>query len=151
MAAKSKNLSIIDKDLKVEGELSSEGKLVIKGVVQGIISGDSVIIAEEGQVYSNMEVSDMTIGGVFEGQVKASGKVVILSSGKCTGTVTCNDLIVESGGIINAEVICTKDDGMTSRESTEEKIKGFKKRWGKKEPKIEPVLVDDPERDEKIL
>lgn len=149
MAAKSKNLSIIDKDLKVQGELSSEGKLVIKGVVQGTIAGDSVIIAEEGQVYSNMEVCDMTIGGVFEGQVKASGKVVILSSGKCTGTVTCNDLIVESGGIINAEVNCTRDSNNGQGIFNGEKVKSFKKKWGKKEPVIE--AVPEEEKGEKIL
>lgn len=149
MAAKSKNLSIIDKDLKVQGELSSEGKLVIKGIVQGTIAGDSVIIAEEGQVYSNMEVCDMTIGGVFEGQVKASGKVVILSSGKCTGTVTCNDLIVESGGIINAEVNCTRDSNNGQGIFNGEKVKSLKKKWGKKESAIKAVAEE--EKGEKIL
>jgi len=132
VAVKTKNLSIIDNDLRVEGELSSEGKLVIKGIVKGSISGESVIIAEEGQVYSDMEVNDVTIGGVFEGAVKARGKVVILSSGKCTGTVTCNDLIVESGGIINAEIICTKDDGHYIEKISSVKEKQPKKKWLKK-------------------
>lgn len=152
MASKTKNLSIIDKDLKVEGELSCEGKLVIKGIVQGSISGDSVIIAEEGQVFSDMEVSDMTIGGVFEGKVTASGKVVILSSGKCTGTVTCNDLIVESGGIINAEVICTKDDGEISRGMLKEtREKTNKKRWGRKSRQDKKNQEDEESKEEKIL
>lgn len=145
MAAKTKNLSIIDNDLRVEGELSSEGKLVIKGIVKGSISGESVIIAEEGQVYSDMEVNDVTIGGVYEGAVKAKGKVVILASGKCTGTVTCNDLIVESGGIINAEIICTRDDGHFIEKNTPEKDNHNKKKWLKKkddkaEPKEEKIL-----------
>ncbi|MGE4520753.1 MAG: polymer-forming cytoskeletal protein [Desulfobacteraceae bacterium] len=132
MAVKTKNLSIIDNDLRVEGELSSEGKLVIKGIVKGTITGESLIIAEEGQVYSDMEVNDVTIGGVYEGNVKAKGKVVILSSGKCTGTVTCNDLIVESGGIINAEIICTRDDGHFAGKETLEKESSGKKKWLKK-------------------
>lgn len=148
MAGKTKNLSIIDKDLKVEGELSSEGKLVIKGVVKGSITGESVIIAEEGQVYSDMEVNDLTIGGGFEGKVQALGKVVILSSGKCTGTVTCNDLIVESGGIINAEVVCTKDEGEVSKGFLKEvKANTDKKKWLKKKDKDE----NEKDKDEKVL
>jgi len=148
VAGKTKNLSIIDKDLKVEGELSSEGKLVIKGVVKGSITGESVIIAEEGQVYSDMEVNDLTIGGGFEGKVQALGKVVILSSGKCTGTVTCNDLIVESGGIINAEVVCTKDEGEVSKGFLKEvKANTDKKKWLKKKDKDE----NEKDKDEKVL
>ncbi|MGM0417388.1 MAG: bactofilin family protein [Thermodesulfobacteriota bacterium] len=148
MGGKTKNLSIIDKDLRVEGELSSEGKLVIKGVVKGSISGESVIIAEEGQVYSDMEVNDLTIGGGFEGKVQALGKVVILSSGKCTGTVTCNDLIVESGGIINAEVVCTKDEGEVSKGFLKEvKANTDKKKWLKKKDKDE----NNKDKDEKVL
>jgi cytoskeletal protein CcmA (bactofilin family) len=148
VAGKTKNLSIIDKDLKVEGELSSEGKLVIKGVVKGSIIGESVIIAEEGQVYSDMEVNDLTIGGGFEGKVQALGKVVILSSGKCTGTVTCNDLIVESGGIINAEVVCTKDEGEVSKGFLKEvKANTDKKKWLKKKDKDE----NEKDKDEKVL
>lgn len=131
-ANKTKNLSIIDNDLRVEGELSSEGKLVIKGIVKGTISGESLIIAEEGQVYSDMEVNDVTIGGVYEGKINAKGKVVILSSGKCTGTVTCNDLIVESGGIINAELICTRDDGNMSSRTHLVKEGTGKKKWLRK-------------------
>lgn len=145
MTAKTKNLSIIDNDLRVEGELSSEGKLVIKGIVKGSISGESVIIAEEGQVYSDMEVNDVTIGGVYEGAVKAKGKVVILASGKCTGTVTCNDLIVESGGIINAEIICTRDDGHFIEKNASEKGGLTKKKWlKKKEEKLD-------KKEEKVL
>lgn len=147
MAAKEKNLSIIDRDLKVEGELSCEGKLVIKGVVQGAIAGQSVIIAEEGKVFSDMSVEDITIGGVFEGKVNAKGKVVILSSGRCTGTVTCNDLIVESGGIINAEIMCTKDDGKDHKGIDAVKPFPSKKRWGRKKDKAD----DLDENDQKVL
>lgn len=151
MAVKTKNLSIIDKDLRVEGELSCEGKLVVKGIVKGSIKGESIIIAEEGQVYSNMEVSDMTIGGVFEGELSAAGKVVILSSGKCTGTVTCNDLIVESGGIINAEVICTKDAGDIKKGLLKDTKEGAgKKKWGRKDKK-DLGNNNESSKEEKIL
>ena len=39
MKNKSKDFSIIDKELTVDGIISSKGKLVIKGVVKGTLIG----------------------------------------------------------------------------------------------------------------
>ncbi len=104
------NLSIIDKDLKIDGSLTSRGKLIIKGSLKGRIDGEIVIIAKEGIVDSDARVSSMTIGGSFKGEITASKELIILSTGRCEGKVACKDLIVENGGILNAEVICIKSD-----------------------------------------
>ncbi|HCY84342.1 MAG TPA: polymer-forming cytoskeletal protein [Desulfobacteraceae bacterium] len=101
------NLSIIDKELKIEGSISSTGKLIIKGQVTGTIDGDVVIIAEDGRVdSSSTRVSSLTIGGNFQGEVTASKELIILSTGTCAGKVECQDLIVENGGVLNADVAC---------------------------------------------
>ena len=44
----SKDFSIIDKGLTVDGTISSKGKLLIKGTVKGTLLGENVIIAKEG-------------------------------------------------------------------------------------------------------
>lgn len=103
----SKNLSIIDRELKIEGSISSNGTLIIKGQVTGTIEGDIVIVAEDGRVNSSAtKVSSITIGGNFQGDLTASKELIVLSTGICSGKVTCKDLIVENGGILNAEVSC---------------------------------------------
>lgn len=101
---KSRNLSIIDRDLTVEGSITSQGRLVIKGTVKGAIDGEDVIIAEEGFVSSNINVTNLTIGGIFQGEITASEELVILSTGHCSGKVVCRNLVVEGGGKLNAEV-----------------------------------------------
>jgi cytoskeletal protein CcmA (bactofilin family) len=109
----SQNLSIIDKELKIEGSISSRGKLIIKGQVSGTIKGDVVIIAEDGIVDStSTEVSSITIGGKFQGEIVASKELIILATGTCVGKVECKDLIVENGGILNAEVSCKTSSNM---------------------------------------
>ncbi|MBU0994717.1 MAG: polymer-forming cytoskeletal protein [Proteobacteria bacterium] len=107
---KSQNLSIIDKDLTVEGSIASQGRLVIKGTVKGAIVGEDVIIAEEGMVFSNIKVVNLTIGGVFKGEISASEELVILSTGDCSGKVVCKNLVVEGGGKLNAEVFSSVGD-----------------------------------------
>lgn len=122
----SKNLSIIDKELKIEGSISSTGKLIIKGQVTGIIEGDVVIIAEDGQVNSSgTNVSSMTIGGSFQGEVTATKELIILATGTCAGKVECKDLIVENGGILNAEVSCKTSNKLSA--STDSKVIGTNK------------------------
>lgn len=106
MKSKSKDFSIIDKELTVDGKISTKGKLVIKGVVKGVLTGDVVIIAEEGAVFADTKVTSMTIGGTFEGEIEASSELIILPTGKCSGRVICKDFVVEPGGILNAQVNC---------------------------------------------
>jgi cytoskeletal protein CcmA (bactofilin family) len=107
--SKSKDFSIIDKELTVDGKVSTKGKLVIKGVVKGTLTGDVVVIAEEGAVFADTKVTSMTIGGTFEGEIEASKELIILPTGKCSGRVICKDFIVEPGGILNAQVNCITD------------------------------------------
>ena len=102
----SENFSIIEKELTIDGTVSTTGRLIVKGILKGTIIGKNVVIAEEGSVYANVKVASMTIGGTFEGEIRASKKLVLLSTGKCTGKVVCKDLVIETGAILNAQVTC---------------------------------------------
>lgn len=106
MKNESKDFSIIDKELTIDGTVSTNGRLIIKGVVKGTLVGKDVVIAEEGAVYADAEVASITIGGIFEGQVRASKELIILSTGSCKGKIVCKDFSVEAGGILNAHVTC---------------------------------------------
>jgi len=103
-----KDFSIIDKALTVDGTLTTQGRLVIKGTVKGALEGDTVVIAKEGSVYADTKVASMTIGGTFEGEIHASKELIILSTGNCSGHVECKDFVVEAGGVLNAQVTCIK-------------------------------------------
>ena len=102
----SEDFSIIDKELTIDGTVSTTGRLIVKGILKGTIIGENVVIAEEGSVYANVKVASMTIGGTFEGEIRALKKLILLSTGKCTGKVVCKDLVIETGAILNAQVTC---------------------------------------------
>jgi cytoskeletal protein CcmA (bactofilin family) len=111
----SKNLSIIDRDLILDGKISSKGSLVIRGKVNGILTGEKVVIAEEGSVFAEAEVASLTVGGIFEGEIRASKELIILSTGSVKGTVYCSSLTVESGGLLNAGVTFFSTDTIDMR------------------------------------
>ena len=108
MRIKAKNISIIDQETIVDGTFSWKGKLIIKGTVKGTLSGDVITIAKEGAVYAAIKAASFTIGGIFEGDIEEADELIILSTGNCSGKIICKELIVEAGGILNAEVTCTK-------------------------------------------
>lgn len=102
----SEDFSIIDKELTIDGTVSTNGRLIVKGILKGTVIGKNVVIAEEGSVYANVKVGSITIGGTFEGEIRALKELILLSTGKCTGKVVCKDLVIETGGILNAQVTC---------------------------------------------
>lgn len=109
MGNKNSNISIFDNELRLKGVFSFKGKLIIKGSFEGTIAGENLIIAEEGVVLAEINAESVTIGGRFEGYITALNEVVILSTGICTGKISCKSLVVETGGLLNGDIRCTKD------------------------------------------
>jgi len=107
VAKKPETLSIIDKGMNVDGKIKCDGKLIIKGEVNGDIESETVIIAREGVVNAKINVGYIVIGGAYEGELRASGVMKILSTGKCSGKVWCKDIVVENGSMLNANVDCS--------------------------------------------
>ena len=105
MPKNSKSVSIIDEGLKIEGTISCDGKLIIKGTLEGTLLGDEVIIAKEGVVTADARVKRIAINGIFKGELNATDELAILANGNCAGKIVCKDLIIESGGGLNAEVV----------------------------------------------
>jgi len=99
--------SVIDSDMAAEGSLSCKGQLVVRGSIKGSIRAETVVISDNGIVVADTKVKSMVIGGKFEGDITAAEEVTILRTGICSGKVECNNLVIEAGGIINAEVNST--------------------------------------------
>ena len=113
MLDKAAGISVIDRSLEIDGAVTSRGRLIVKGSLKGTLDGETVIIAEEGIVEAEAKAANMTVGGTFKGDIQVAEELTILSTGSCSGKVVCKDLVVETGGMLDAEVTCTR-----SREET---------------------------------
>jgi len=114
MPKDSKSVSIIDKGLKIEGTVSCDGQLIIKGTLEGVLLGDDVIVARGGVVKADARVKRMAVNGTFKGDLNAADELTILAHGDCSGRVVCKDLMIESGGILNAKVVYMRaEDGIS--------------------------------------
>lgn len=105
-----KELSIIEKDLFVEGNVTSKGRMIIRGVVKGFLHAEEAVIANGGALYGEVEATKLTVAGLFEGEMKKVEELLVLSTGKCIGKIVCDNLTVERGGTLNADISCLTDD-----------------------------------------
>ena len=106
MGNKTDTISIIDRGLTVDGVISSRGKLIIKGTVKGSIDGDALVVAREGVVHADTNVVRMTVGGRYEGELRASEELIVLKTGSCSGKIVCKNLAIEAGGLLNGDIAC---------------------------------------------
>jgi cytoskeletal protein CcmA (bactofilin family) len=109
--AKKNSLSIIDDGIAVDGSIEFTGELLVRGRLTGRVVGDTVTIAEEGTVRADMQVQRMTVGGFFEGEANVADELVILPNGHCKGKIICQNLVVQEGGILNADVSHLRSPG----------------------------------------
>jgi cytoskeletal protein CcmA (bactofilin family) len=108
MTLKKSNTSILENDATVEGKITCNGQLIIKGTIKGNLAGADVVVAKEGRLLADADVTSLTIDGTFEGEARATDQLTVLANGSCSGRVSCKNLMVEAGGVLNAAVIYLK-------------------------------------------
>lgn len=102
--------SLIGEGSFFKGDISLKGLLRIDGDFKGTISeGGKVLIGKSGRAEAVVTAGTVVIGGVLRGNVIASEKVVILSTGMVIGNIRSPRLLVEDGVIINGSCTITEN------------------------------------------
>lgn len=114
--------SILSNDLKVEGNIKSEGKIRIDGEVIGNVSGDYVILGNGSKVKGNLNGGRFIVMGNIEGNVSCE-ILELKSSANVKGDINAKQLSVEAGSGISGRVNC----GSFSNGKGEVKLKIAKK------------------------
>lgn len=102
--------SIIGEGTRFRGDLDLQGLLRIDGDFEGNIKTDGrVLVGRNGRARCAIEAGTVVIGGVVKGDVKAAGKVVVLSTGMVIGNIRTPNLVVEEGVILHGHCTVTED------------------------------------------
>lgn len=92
-----------DKDTEFKGDLSFKGSFRIDGRFKGKIDSNSVlIIGDKGKVEADIKIGYLIINGEIKGNIQASEKIEINSSGRVIGTIVTPKLVVEEGAYLEA-------------------------------------------------
>jgi cytoskeletal protein CcmA (bactofilin family) len=103
-------LAIVGDHAKIEGKLSVEDSIQIECEVGGELNvGGKLVIGEKGVVTANVRTVDATIMGVYQGDMLATGNVEIAPTGRVTGNIETDSLVISRGGFFNGSVAKIKD------------------------------------------
>ncbi|MCX8083300.1 MAG: polymer-forming cytoskeletal protein [Calditerrivibrio sp.] len=91
------------------GTLIFDGIVRIDGIFKGnIISSDTLVIANTGNVEADIETSVVKISGTFKGTIKAKSIVELLKPAIVNGTIITPSIKIEEGVIINGTIEMNK-------------------------------------------
>ena len=91
--------SVIGADLKIVGDLSSDGDIQVDGTVEGNIRSRTVTVIEGAQIQGSIAAESVRISGTVSGQIEATS-VNISRTAKVVGDIIHQTLEVEAGGYL---------------------------------------------------
>lgn len=107
--------SIIGEGTRFRGDLDLKGLLRIDGDFEGNINTEGrVLVGKGGRARCLINADTVVVGGVVKGDIKATSKVVLLSTCIVIGNVRSPQLIVEDGVLIHGHCTVSKDTSVLS-------------------------------------
>ena len=96
--------TVLGSNALFKGELTFKDTLCINGEFEGkLTTGDKLIVAEGGVVQADINAGTVICKGRIRGNITASQKVEIHSTGKILGDVLSPALMIELGAVFNGK------------------------------------------------
>ena len=104
--------TIVGQGTVFRGDIEASGFVRIDGVVRGDLSARGrVVIGERARMESDILGTSVTVGGVVKGNIFASDRVTILSTGLVIGDIITRRIQADDGVFIQGQVIVCGEDG----------------------------------------
>ena len=133
--------SLLSTDLKIIGNLHSDGEIQVDGQVEGDIHSDVLIVGETAQVHGEINADSVRVHGSVTGQISARS-VSLAKTAHVLGDILHENLAIEQGAILEGH--CRRIE--TSKKQSEGAINLLVKGGAKskteqppKKPIIEPA------------
>jgi cytoskeletal protein CcmA (bactofilin family) len=94
----------IGNSVVLKGDISDCDRVEVSGQFEGTIKAGSIQIFEGGSVKGTLECEKLSIAGNVEGNVTSTKTLEIKATGKLTGEILYEELIVTSGGAISGSM-----------------------------------------------
>lgn len=116
--------TIIGPSVKLEGDFSSLGNIIINGIVGGSLkTTQSLKVGDKAEIKANVQAKSIIVAGKIEGAVLVENNLIVLSTAQITGDITCGMMSIEQGAIINGKCTMRHKEGERAKEEPVEKVK----------------------------
>ena len=98
-------LTVVGESAKMEGKFEIADSIQIECEVGGELRvGGKLVIGEKGVVNANVETVDAIIMGLYDGNMTATGNVEIAATGRVSGNIKTDSLVISKGGFFNGNI-----------------------------------------------
>ena len=98
-------LTVLGESARLEGKFTIQESIHIECEMAGEINVEGrLVIGNKGIVRANVNTVNALIQGIYEGNMVATGNVEITSTGRVSGDIETDSLVVSKGGIFNGNV-----------------------------------------------
>jgi len=96
----------VSQGIKIKGEISGHGDLILDGEFEGkiCIASGTLTVGPNAQVRAEIEAPEIIIRGDVIGTLKASERVHIWSTGKLMGDIETLGIVVDDGAVLSSMV-----------------------------------------------
>ncbi len=102
--------SIIGEGTRFCGDIDIAGLLRIDGDFEGTIRTEGrVLVGRNGRARCKIDADTIVIGGVAQGDIRATSKVVLLSTSLVIGNISAPLLVMEEGVIVHGHCTVSRD------------------------------------------
>ncbi|OFX09654.1 MAG: hypothetical protein A2516_07590 [Alphaproteobacteria bacterium RIFOXYD12_FULL_60_8] len=105
---------IVGRAIELSGAITSCDKLVVEGTVEANLDGARVIeVSTTGIFRGKAAVEEADISGFFDGELVATKRLIVRSTGQVNGDIRYAGIVIEPGGELrgNVQVIQDVDSG----------------------------------------
>ena len=103
-------LTVVGEHARFEGKFDITDSIQIECEIAGEMNvGGKLVIGEKGVVNANVQTVDAIIMGQYEGNMVATGNVEIAETGRVTGNITTDSLVISKGGFFNGNITKMND------------------------------------------
>ena len=115
-------LTVVGEHARMEGKFDITDSIQVECEVAGEMNvGGKLVIGEKGVVSANVQTVDAIIMGHYEGNMVATGNVEIAETGRVTGNITTDSLVISKGGFFNGNITKMNDAGARQVVAIDEK------------------------------
>ncbi|WP_241557836.1 bactofilin family protein [Falsirhodobacter deserti] len=100
--------SVLSSDLRINGDVSSDGAVEILGQVEGTVTARALSIGVDGTMNGTVSAETVEVKGKLEGRISCVN-LMLRGHAKVTADVTYNSAVIESGAEIQGRF--TRDKG----------------------------------------
>src|ERR1019366_7243292 len=116
-------LTVVGDNARMQGKFDITDSIQIECEVGGEVNvGGKLVIGEKGVVNANVQTVDAIIMGHYEGNMVATGDVEITETGRVSGNIQTDSLVILKGGFFNGTVIKMNEGASRQVVPIEEKL-----------------------------